>query len=103
MAFELKDFAPPALPISVGEAFATRGMAVLSSPAGWEGDWHPTPRRQFIIVLTGGLEVEVSDGEMRRFGPGSVILVEDTDGKGHVSRVLGDERGYSMSLPLEGT
>lgn len=76
-------------------------MALLSSPGGWEGDWHPTPRRQFIIILTGGLEVEVSDGEVRRFGPGSIALIEDTEGRGHVSRVLGKERGHSLALPIE--
>lgn len=101
MTFELKHFAPPAPPISVSEAFATRGMALLSSPGGWDGDWHPTPRRQFIIILTGELEVEVSDGEVRLFRPGSIALVEDTGGKGHISRVVSKERGFSMSLPLE--
>jgi hypothetical protein len=35
------------------------------------------------------MEVRVSDGEERRFGAGSVVLVEDTAGKGHVSRVVG--------------
>ena len=33
--------------------------------------------------------MRVSDGEERRFGAGSVVLVEDTTGKGHVSRVVG--------------
>ena len=101
LPFELVDFAPPAPPISVTGSLAVNGMAVISSPAGWEGDWHPTPRRQLIVVLTGKLETEVSDGEVRVFRPGDVILVEDTSGKGHISRILGNERGYMVVVPLE--
>jgi hypothetical protein len=99
--FELKHFAPPAPPISVSETFPAKGMALISSPGGWEGDWHPTPRRQFIVVIVGELEVEVSDGEVRRLGPGSIALVEDTEGKGHISRVPAGKRGYSLAIPAE--
>jgi hypothetical protein len=51
---------------------------------------HVAPRRQLIVGLTGEVEIEVSDGEKRRFGPGSVLLVEDVTGKGHTTRRIGD-------------
>lgn len=98
--FELSDFAPPAPPISVTSSFASQGFAIISSPVGWYGDWHPTPRIQFVFCLAGTLEVEVTDGEIRRFGPGSVVLLEDTTGKGHVSKVVGDQRVYMVAAPL---
>jgi hypothetical protein len=102
MSFQLVDFAPPAPPISVSEIFKTTGEAfVISSPPGWFGDWHPAPRRQLMFSLAGELEVQVSDGETRRIGPGTILLVEDTVGKGHVTRVLGDERGFMVTVPLE--
>jgi len=50
--------------------------------------WHIAPQRQFAINLTGELEVEVSDGERRRIGPGDLVLLDDTYGKGHVTRLL---------------
>jgi quercetin dioxygenase-like cupin family protein len=53
-----------------------------------------------MFVLSGELDVEVTDGELRRFGPGDVILVEDIIGKGHISRALGDERVYMVAVPL---
>ena len=100
--FRLIDFAPPAPPVSVSEPMAAETVAVISSPPGWHGDWHPAPRRQLMFVLSGELEVQVSDGEVQRFGPGAVVLVEDTNGKGHVSRVIGTDRCYMVNVPLGG-
>ncbi|WP_157200188.1 cupin domain-containing protein [Methanogenium cariaci] len=61
-------------------------------PPGWFGTWHPTPRRQFFFQSAGEVEVKVSDGgEVRRFHPGNIILLEDTGGKGHITRVIGTE------------
>ncbi len=100
-SFDLVDYAPPAPPISVSEAWRAEEIHLISSPPGWFGDWHPVPRRQFVIMLTGKMEVEVSDGEARRFVAGDVLLVEDTTGQGHISRVVGKERAYLAVIPLE--
>lgn len=101
MSYRLIDYAPPAPPISVTEAIQAENVSFLSSPLGWYGEWHPAPSRQFIFILTGTLEVEVSDGKVRRFGPGSVILLEDTAGRGHTSRVVSDERVCCVAVPLK--
>lgn len=61
---------------------------------------HLAPRRQLIVGLAGEVEVEVSDGETRRFGPGSVILVEDTTGKGHRTRRIGDTVRETLFISL---
>lgn len=100
LTFQLVDYAPPAPPISVSEVFAAQNVSFISSPEGWFGDWHPAPRIQFILVLVGELEVEVSDGEVRRLGPGSLCLLEDTAGKGHASRVVGRERALAAAIPI---
>jgi quercetin dioxygenase-like cupin family protein len=52
--------------------------------------FHNTPRRQYIIVLSGSLVFEVSGGERRSVGPGDVVLVEDTAGPGHITRGVAD-------------
>jgi hypothetical protein len=100
MPFALADFAPPAPAISVTDLWEGSGAFLMSSPPGWTGDRHPAPRRMLMFSLKGMLEVEVSDGEVCSFGPGSVLLVEDTSGKGHVSRVTGDERACLVAVPL---
>ena len=83
------DFAPPAPPVNLSPFHSATRYGFLVGPPGWYGDWHPTPQRQIIFYLAGEVEAEVSDGEVRRFGPGSITLVEDTTGKGHRSRNVG--------------
>jgi hypothetical protein len=61
---------------------------------------HNAPRRQFIIVLKGLCEVETSLGETRRFGPGDILLAEDIEGRGHVTRRLGDEERLTLVVTL---
>src|SRR5437870_989233 len=64
----------------------------------YTSDWHPAPRRQFVVLLTGAVEVTVSDGETRPFGPGSVFLVEDIAGAGRREPV-GGLGGHSWRRP----
>jgi hypothetical protein len=101
VTFTLVEYAPPALPISVSKGMIVENAVFISSPPGWHGDWHPVPRRQIVVCLAGKLEVQVSDGTVRTFGPGSVVLVEDTEGEGHISRVVGTERLFMVALPME--
>jgi hypothetical protein len=51
---------------------------------------HEAPRRQFIVVLGGVLEIETSLGQVERLGPGDVLLADDVGTKGHHSRDVGD-------------
>jgi hypothetical protein len=83
------EFAPPAPPMNLSKFYPASNYAFAFFPSGWYVDWHPTPRRQICFILSGQSEAQVSDGEVRRFNPGSIILLEDTSGKGHVSRVVG--------------
>jgi len=52
-------------------------------------------------MLRGVCEVRVSDGEVRSFGPGSVVLLEDTVGRGHFSRIKSEEFGLMAMVHLE--
>ena len=81
------DFAPPAPPLGLSVLMPAERTGFILMPVAWAGDWHPTPRRQFTIVLSGQVEVRVGDGETRLFGPGEVALLEDTTGTGHSTTV----------------
>lgn len=71
----------------LSEILPVSGMILRENPGDYNYDWHTAPEKQYIVMLEGILEVEVSDGEKRSFFPGDILLVEDIDGKGHKSRV----------------
>ena len=78
----------------------TTTISFREDPVGRFVDWHPAPRRQFVIILSGQLEIGLSDGSKHRFGPGDARLVEDTTGKGHTTAVHGDEPCVTATIPL---
>ena len=63
-------------------------------------DWHPAPRRQFVIILSGQLEIGLGDGSKHIFGPGDARLVEDTTGHGHTTATHGDQPCVTVTVPL---
>jgi len=66
-------------------------------------DFHTAPRRQFVINLTGSVDIEVGDGSVRRLGPGDILLAEDTTGEGHISRAVDGEPRRCLFVPLDAT
>jgi hypothetical protein len=61
-------------------------------------DWHNAPRKQFAINMTGELEVELTDGTRRKIGS-DLVFLEDTTGKGHVTRALGPITNVFLHVP----
>jgi hypothetical protein len=62
-------------------------------------DWHTAPERQFAISVNGWVEYQTSDGLVRRFNPGEIVLVEDTSGRGHITRFDEGEQ-YFLHIPV---
>ena len=85
---------------SLSEIFPVTGLMLRENPGDYKYDWHPAPRKQYIVMLEGLLEVEVSDGETRIFPPGDILLVEDLDGKGHKSRVPDGKPRKSLFITI---
>ena len=98
--FTLTDYAPPAEPLFLSATTPAVEFAFMKAPAGWSSDWHPSSARNLFFVLSGEWEVTASDGESRRFGVGSVLLVEDTAGKGHSSRVVSKTDSLAAMVQL---
>ena len=95
-----KDFAPPAAPLGVSDFQPASRWGLLRLPVGWDGSWHPTPVRQLIVCLAGKFEMTAGDGQSRRFGPGEMVLLEDTRGRGHVTKVIGSKKVECLSVQL---
>lgn len=76
-----------------GVAKPVRGFWFVRFEPGAFIDWHPEVVNNFVIVLSGALELEVSgDGAIEVFGPGDVCLAEDRRGAGHIDRMHGINR-----------
>lgn len=71
------------------EALPVNGMLIRESAGDAHFlELHPAPRRQFILCLTGIVEIELGNGEKRQFGPGDVYLADDLTGEGHIHREI---------------
>ncbi|PAY06800.1 hypothetical protein CK489_21835 [Bradyrhizobium sp. UFLA03-84] len=79
--------APGAQPFQVSSRYPASSVEITQIPAGMrQVDWHTVPVRNLSVRLTGAVEYETSDGEVRHVSAGEFVLVEDTHGKGHLSR-----------------
>jgi cupin domain len=83
------------------KGLATTQISFREDPVGRFIDWHPAPRRQFVIILSGQLEIGLGDGSKHTFGAGDARLVEDTTGQGHTTRVDGNQPCLTATIPLQ--
>jgi hypothetical protein len=87
---------------AMSEPIGVTGLVLRETGPDYDLDWHHAPRRQFVVMLSGGLvEIEVGDGSRRRLGPGDILLAEDTTGRGHISRAVDDQPRVSLFITLD--
>lgn len=74
-------------------------FAVL--PLGWIGDWHESPKPQWVIPLRGRWFIETMDGARVEMGPGDIHFGQDqgtTNAKGHRSGQIGNEPCFQLMI-----
>lgn len=83
----------------LSDLFPSKGFQVRLSPPGVSSDFHCTTTAQWLVVLSGEMEIGLRDGTARIFKPGDHFFSNDLlpegaefDGNlhGHRSRVVGD-------------
>jgi quercetin dioxygenase-like cupin family protein len=90
----------PGHPTEVSKLLQVTGAELHRTAGGTVEDWHRAPRRQYVITLSGQGEIEVAGGKKVMVGPGNIDLVEDTTGKGHITKAVGSEDRVTLQLPL---
>jgi hypothetical protein len=81
---------------------AAQSAMFTEMPEGLDQDWHPASRRQLVIVLSGTVEVEASDGTKHRWSNGDMFLADDVGSRGHRTRTIrGPARVLFVHLPPE--
>jgi uncharacterized cupin superfamily protein len=91
ITLESERFAPPAPPLDVSAMSRADGWNLVRFAADWVGGWHCTPCRQWMFLLTGQATVRASDGSQCDLRAGSICLLEDTRGKGHLTTIIGND------------
>ena len=87
IALTMAPLFPNEEPFGLSAPYPASRVRFVHVPAGVrEAGWHTPPGRVLAVWLDGVVEFETSDGEVRRVPAGGFVLVEDTHGKGHISR-----------------
>ncbi|MBI4477813.1 MAG: DUF4440 domain-containing protein [Acidobacteria bacterium] len=84
----------------LSETIDVAGLQFRRTPPNYFVDWHPAPRRQYVVTLSGRGEIELTGGRKIPIGPGHILLAEDVTGKGHITRGIGSEDRISLFIPL---
>lgn len=85
----------------LSERMPTNGIIFRRTVGNYDLDWHPAPRKQYIVNLDAAVQITASDGEVRVINAGEVFLVEDTHGKGHLSASVDGKERHSLFIPIE--
>ena len=94
----LEELQYPPIPVSSVSLNPDASISFRRSPDGHFIDWHTAPRRQYIFILSGQMELVVGDGTVRRLSAGDALLAEDLTGEGHTTRAVGDR--LSAIVPI---
>ena len=84
----------------LSQTMPATGVIFREVEPAYDYDFHVAPRKQYILLLDGAIEIETSLGAKRVFRAGEVLLVEDTTGKGHKTRNLEPVKRRSVFITL---
>src|SRR5688572_20566201 len=84
----------------LSEGLPVKSIIFREVAASYDYDFHNAPQRQYLILIDGGIEIETTLGEKRQFQPGEVLLLEDTEGKGHRTRNLELKKRRSVFITV---
>ena len=101
MAVDGPSFRSSAAPFHVSEAQAAQQFVIIELPAAWGGaEPHPTPAPHLLLCLAGSFQITASSGEMRSFRTGDALLLQDTSGKGHKTKVTSTQPVRAVMIRL---
>ena len=69
-------------------------------PDGEAAHLTPVPNRHIFCFAAGAAVITASDGTSRKFDAGSVLLMEDTWGKGHSTQLIGEADALLFAVTL---
>lgn len=89
-----------ARPLNIYQFAGAKNPTLVWLGRGVVEDWHKAPRRQFLMGVQGAAEVTAGDGAVRQVTPGTIMLMDDTSGKGHITRSIGKVDHIALVIPV---
>ena len=91
----------PGEPFYFAPFLAAEGTIWVRVPSTWKDDQpHTSPQRHVVVTVRGEYQVTAGDGSSRSFPPGSVLLLEDTRGLGHSTKITSSEDAILFAIRL---
>ena len=84
----------------LSEGIPVKTVIFREVEAGYDYNFHNAPQKQYLVLIDGGVEIETSLGEVRQFHPGDILLLEDTEGKGHRTKNLEQKKRRSVFITV---
>jgi hypothetical protein len=85
--------------LSVTPFLDAQKIGYVRIPKAYNADWHRAPSKRFVMNLSGVAEIEAGDGTRRKLGPGDIVLVTDTEGRGHRTKPV-DKDIFAVWVPV---
>jgi|TARA_B110000263_G_C15128892_1_gene427886 quercetin dioxygenase-like cupin family protein len=85
----------------VSDLIECHSVRLAETAPGGVYDWHPAPRKQYVVTLTGTIEFTFGNGEILLVKAGDVFLANDLEGKGHKWKIVGDEPWRRLYVHLD--
>ena len=98
MKIPLKDFEGL---FECSDLIPAKGVIFQEASNNKDHGWHNAPQKQYVITLTGQIEIEVGDGSKRVFSAGDILLAEDSTGRGHITRPNRTMHHSAIVIPLK--
>lgn len=86
--------------LPVLKTIATTSFRISNTVEEWEKSDHPAPRRQYVVTVKGKISFKVSSGETFLIQPGTILLAEDVEGKGHSWEFEEGETWERLYIPI---
>lgn len=83
------------------ELMKATGVFFSTTSADCDLDYHNPSRRQFIIGIEGKIEITASDGTKRLLGPGDIMLIDDTTGRGHTTHAVNNRPQKAIFVTID--
>jgi hypothetical protein len=84
----------------LSEAIPVNSVIFREVEPAYDYNFHNAPQRQYLVLLDGAIEIETSLGVKRQFHAGNVLLLEDTEGKGHRTKNIEPKKRRSIFITL---